>query len=197
MEAVIFLIEFPHMKHEHCFAVKVDKKENIGRNTVDSHCVGSEFDGSCDNVDPHVGNEVVGHMDIACFVRIFCIVGAHKIEKQAESCFGKKCNKMVKFVPKHNEAGSGTNHGSHNGKGKTTGFAVKVVKACSDKYKSEEVKKSSDFAPDNVKRSKHKAHTGNDRDCAFKFKLVFSHFNIPLKSTSFNILLFLDTNIYL
>ena len=60
METVIFLIESPHMKHEHCFAVKVDKKEDIGRDSVDSHGVTGKFDGSCDDIDPHMGDEMMG-----------------------------------------------------------------------------------------------------------------------------------------
>ena len=78
------------MKHKHCFAVKVDKKEDIGRNSVDSHGVGSKFDGSSDDIDPHMGDKMVGHMVVAGFVRIFCIVGAHKVKKKAERRFGKK-----------------------------------------------------------------------------------------------------------
>ena len=54
METVIFLIESPHMKHKHCFAVKVDKKEDIGRNSVDSHGVTGKFDGSCDDITIHI-----------------------------------------------------------------------------------------------------------------------------------------------
>ena len=117
VETVIFFIESPHMKHKHCFAVKVDCKENEGRNSVDSHCVTGKFNGSCDNVDPHVSDEMVGHMVVAGFVCVFCVVGAHKVKKQAESGFGKKSNKVVKFAPKHDERSGGAYHGSHDGKG--------------------------------------------------------------------------------
>ena len=94
------------MKHKHCFAVKVDKKEDIGRNSMDSHCVTGKFNGSCNDIDPHMGDEMVGHMVVACFVCIFCIVGAHEIEEKAECCFRKKSDKMSEFFPKHDE-GSG------------------------------------------------------------------------------------------
>ena len=117
METVIFLVESPHMKHKHCFAVKVDCKEDEGRNSVDSHCVAGKFNGSCDNVDPHVSDEMVGHVVVAGFVCVFCVVGAHKVKKQAESGFGKKSNKVVKFAPKHDERSGGAYHGSHDGKG--------------------------------------------------------------------------------
>ena len=172
------------MKHKHCFAIKVDCKENEGRNSVDSHCVAGKFNGSCDNVDPHMSDEVVGHMVVAGFVCVFCVVGAHKVKKQAESSFGKKSNKVVKFAPKHDERSGGTYHGSHDGKGETAGFTVKKIKSRSDEKEAKEIKKVSDFVPDKIKRSEHKAHTDNDGNCAFKFKLVFFHFLIiPLKKS--------------
>lgn len=151
METVIFLIESPHMKHEHCFAVKVDKKENVRGKSVDSHCVGSEFDGGCDNIDPHMGDEVVGHMVVACFVCIFCIVGAHEIKEQTEGGFRKKCNKMSDFFPKHDKACGGANHCGHDGKGETAGFTMKKIKSCGDEDKAEEIEKSSDFRPKELK----------------------------------------------
>ena len=39
LESVIFLIESPHMKHKHCFAIKVDCEEDERRDSVDSHGV--------------------------------------------------------------------------------------------------------------------------------------------------------------
>ena len=183
METVIFLIESPHMKHEHCFAVKIDKKENVRGKSVDSHCVGSEFDGGCDNIDPHMGDEVVGHMVVACFVCIFCIVGAHEIKKYAKRSFRKKSNEMIKFAPEHNERSGGANHCGHNGKGETAGFSMEKIKSRSNKKEAEEIKKSSDFVPDEVERSKHKAHSDDYRKGTFKFELVFFHIIIiPLKS---------------
>ena len=142
MEAVIFLIESPHMKHKHCFAVKVNGKEDKGRNSVDSHCVTCKLDGSCDNVDPHMGDKVVGHVVVAGFVCVFCIVGAHKVKEHAECGFGKKRNNVIKFVPKHNESCGGANNGSHYRKSKTAGFAVKKIKSRSDKKEAEEIKKT-------------------------------------------------------
>ena len=176
METVIFLIESPHMKHKHCFAVKVNCNEDESRNTVDSHCVAGEFDGSCDNVDPHMGDEVVGHMVVTCGVRIFCIVGAHEVKEHTKCGFRKKSNKMIELIPKHDERSGGANHGSHDGKGKTAGFTVEKIKSGSYKKKSEKVKKNSYFAPDKIKRSKHKAHTDYYRNCTFKSELVFFHF---------------------
>ena len=175
------------MKHKHCFAVKVDKKEDIGRNSVDSHCVTGKFNGSCNDIDPHMGDEVVGHMVVTCGVRIFCIVGAHEIKKNAESSFGKKSNKMVKLAPKHNEGSGGANHCGHDGKGETAGFTVKKIKSCGNEKEAEEIKKISYFMPDKIKRSKHKAHTDYDGNGALKFKLVFFHFLIiPLKKSGIN-----------
>lgn len=172
------------MKHKHCFAIKVDCKENEGRNSVDSHCMTGKLNGSCNNVDPHMSDEVVGHMVVAGFVCIFCVVGAHEIKKNAESSFGKKSNKVVKFAPEHDERRGGTYHGSHDGKGETAGFTVKKIKSCGDEKEAEEIEKISDFVPDKIKRSEHKAHTDNDGNCAFKFKLVFFHFLIiPLKKS--------------
>ena len=183
METVIFLIESPHMKHEHCFAVKVNKKENIGRNSVDSHCMTGKFDGSCNNIYPHVGDEVVGHVVVAGFVCVFCIVGAHKVKKYAECSFRKKSNEMIKFAPEHNERSGGANHCGHDGKGKAAGFFMEKIKPRGDEKKSEEIKKSSDFVPDKVERSKHKAHTDNYRKSSFKSELIFFHIIIiPLKS---------------
>ncbi len=176
LETVVFLVESPHMKHKHCFAVKVDCKEDEGRNSVDSHCMTGKFDRSCDNIDPHVSDEVMGHVVVACFVCIFCIVGAHEIEKHTECCFGKKSKKMIKLAPEHDERSGGANHGSHDGKGETAGFTVKKIKSRSDEEEAEEIKKISDFVPDKIKRSKHKAHTDNNGNGAFKFKLVFFHF---------------------
>lgn len=184
METVIFLVKSPHMKHKHCFAVKVDCKENKGRNSVDSHRMTGKFNRSCNNVDPHMSNKMVEHMVVTCFICIFCIVGAHKIEKHTERSFGKKSKKMIKFAPKHDEGSGGANHCSHDGKGETAGFTVKKIKSGSDEKKTEKIKKVSDFVLDNVKRCKHKAHTDDNRNCAFKFKLVFFHFLIiPLKNS--------------
>lgn len=164
------------MKHKHCFAVKVDGKEDKGRNSVDSHCVTGKLDGSCDNVDPHVSDEMVGHVVVAGFVCVFCIVGAHKVKEHAECGFGKKSNNVIKFAPEHDEGSGGAHHGSHDGKGETAGFTVKKIKSRSDKKEAEEIKKISDFVPDKIKRSKHKAHTDNYRNCSFKSELVFFHF---------------------
>lgn len=183
VETVIFFIESPHMKHKHCFAVKVDCKENEGWNSVDSHCVTGKFNGSCDNIDPHVGDKVVGHVVVAGFICIFCVVGAHKIKKYAECSFWKKSNKMIKFAPEHNERSGGAYHCGHNGKGKAAGFSMEKIKSRGDEKKSEEIKKSSDFVPDKVKRSKHKAHSDDYRKSTFKSELVFFHIIIiPLKS---------------
>ena len=117
------------MKHKHCFAVKVNGKEDKGRNSVDSHCVTGKLNGSCDNVDPHMGDKVVGHVVVAGFVCVFCIVGAHKVKEHTECGFGKKRNNVVKFIPKHNERCGGADNGSHYRKGKTAGFAVKKIKS--------------------------------------------------------------------
>ncbi len=183
VETVIFLIESPHMKHEHCFAVKVNCKENKGRNSVDSHCMTGKFNGSCDNIDPHVGDKMMGHMVVAGFVCIFCVVGAHEIEKYTECSFRKKSNKMIKFAPEHNERSSGANHCGHDGKGKAAGFSMEKIKSRSNKKEAEEIKKSSYFVPYKVKRSKHKAHSDDYRKSTFKSELVFFHIIIiPLKS---------------
>ena len=112
------------MKHKHCFAVKVDCKEDEGRNSVDSHCVAGKFNGSCDNIDPHVSDEMVGHVVVAGFICIFCVVGSHKIKKYAECSFRKKSNKMIKFAPEHNERSGGAYHCGHDGKGKAAGFSM-------------------------------------------------------------------------
>lgn len=154
METVIFLVESPHMKHEHCFAVKIDCKENKGRNSVDSHSMTGKFNGSCNNVDPHMSNEVVRHMMVTCFVCIFCIVSAHEIKEHTECCFRKKSNKVVKFAPKHYEGSGGADHCGHDGKGETAGFTVKKIKSRSDEEEAEKIKKVSDFVPDKIKRSK-------------------------------------------
>ena len=145
METVIFLVESPHMKHEHCFAVKVDCKENKGRNSVDSHRMTGKFNRSCNNVDPHMSNKMVEHMVVTCFICIFCIVGAHEVKEHTKCGFWKKSNKMIELIPKHDERSGGANHGSHDGKGKTAGFTVKKIKSGSYKNKSEKVKKNSYF----------------------------------------------------
>ena len=163
------------MKHKHCFAVKVDCKEDERRNSVDSHCVTGKFNGSCDNVNPHMSDEVVRHMVVACFVCIFCVVGAHEVKKYAECCFGKKSNNVVKFRPKHDKRSGGANHGSHDGKGETSGFTVKKIESSGDKKEAEEIKKVSDFVPDKIERSKHKAHTDDYRNSTFKPELVLFH----------------------
>lgn len=59
LEAVIFLIESPHMKHEHCFAVKVNKKEDVGRHSVNSHGVARKLDGCRNDIDPHMRYEML------------------------------------------------------------------------------------------------------------------------------------------
>ena len=175
MESVIFFIESPHMKHKHCFAVKVNCKENERRDSVDSHCMGSKFDGSCDNVYPHMGDEMVGHVVVACLVCIFCIVGAHKIEEHTECSFRKKCDKVLEFAPEHDETCGGANHGSHDGKSETAGFAVEKIKAAGDEKEAEEIEQYADFAPDEFQRCKHKAHTDDNRNGTFKSELVFFH----------------------
>ena len=53
---------------------------------------------------------------------------------------------------------------------------MKKIKSRSDEKEAKEIKKVSNFVPDKIKRSEHKAHTDNDGNCAFKFKLVFFHF---------------------
>ncbi len=191
VETVIFLIESPHMKHKHCFAVKVDCKENKGRNSVNSHGMTGKFDGSCNNVDPHMSNEVVGHVVVAGFVCIFCIVGAHKVEKQAKCSFRKKCNKMIKFAPEHNERSGGADHCGHDGKGKAAGFTVEKIKSRGDEKEAEEIKKSSDFVPDKIERSKHEAHSDDNRNSTFKSELVLFHnIKIPLKTINISIYLY-------
>ena len=122
-------------------------------------------------------------MVVAGFVCVFCVVGAHKVKKQAESGFGKKSNKVVKFAPKHDERSGGAYHCGHDGKGKAAGFSMEKIKSRGDEKKSEEIKKSSDFVPDKVERSKHKAHSDDYRKSTFKSELVFFHIIIiPLKS---------------
>lgn len=53
---------------------------------------------------------------------------------------------------------------------------MKKIKSRSDEKEAKEIKKVSNFVLDKIKRSEHKAHTDNDGNCAFKFKLVFFHF---------------------
>ena len=167
LESVIFLIESVHMEHKVCFAVKIDKKENIGRDSVDSHGVTGEFDSAGNDIDPHVSYEMVGHVVVACFVCIFCIVGAHKVEEHAVCSFRKKRNKMIEFAPEHDEGSGGTNHCGHDGKGETAGFTVEKIKSACDEKETEEIKKISHFGSENnFNRSKHKAHTDNYRKSA-------------------------------
>lgn len=175
LESVIFLIESPHMKHKHCFAIKVDCEEDERRDSVDSHGVGSKFDGSCDDINPHMGDEMVGHMVVAGLVCIFRIVCAHEIEENTESCLRKKSNEMIKFLPEHDETCGGANHGSYDRKGETTGFAMEKIKAAGDEKEAEEIEKYADFAPDEFQRCKHKAHTDNYRNGTFKSELIFFH----------------------
>ena len=176
METVILFIEPPHMEHEHCLAVKVDKKEKIRRNSVDSHGVTGKFNGSCDDIDPHMGDEMVGHMVVTGFIGVFCVVGAHEIEKYAERSFGTKSDKVFHILPEHHETCGGAYHGSHDGKGETAGFTVEKIKSGSDKKETEKVEEISDFgSEDELNRSKHKAHTDDDRKSTFKAKLVFFH----------------------
>lgn len=172
------------MKHKHRFAVKVDKNEDVGRNSVYSHGMGGELDGGCDNVYPHMSDEVVGHMVVACLVCVSCVVCAHKVKEYAKSRFRKERDNVVELGPEHNKAGGGANHRSHDGKSETAGFTVEKIKSACDKKEAEEVKKSSHFAPDKIKRSKHKAHANDYRNRAFEFELVFFHnINIPLKNS--------------
>ena len=122
-------------------------------------------------------------MVVAGFVCIFCVVGAHKVKKYAKRSFRKKSNEMIKFTPEHNERSGGANHCGHDGKGEAAGFSMEKIKSRSNKKEAEEIKKSSHFVPDKVKRSKHKAHSDDYRKGTFKSELVFFHIIIiPLKS---------------
>lgn len=98
------------MKHKHCFAVKVNKKEDVGGNPVNSHGVRSKLNSGCDNVNPHMSDEVVGHMVVACFVCIFGIVCAHEVKKNTECSFGKQRNNVPEIAPEHDERSGCTDH---------------------------------------------------------------------------------------
>ncbi len=182
--AVVFFVETVHMKHKLEFAVKADKNEDISGKSVDFHGVCGNFNSGHDNVDPHMGNKVVGHMHIAGVVCVFCIVGAHKVEQDAIHSVGQKCGKVVNLVPKKNERSRSAGSAGDNGKCKTAGLTVKVVKSAGDNEETEEIKKMSHFGPsvvvnrekhNKVNREKHKAHTHNYPNCAFEFKLVLFH----------------------
>ncbi len=178
------------MKHKLEFAVKTNENKDIGGKSVNSHCVSCNFNSGYNNVNPHMRNKVVGHMVVAGVVCIFCIVCAHKIKQNAIYSVGQKCSKMVNFIPKKNERSGGANSAGNNRKGETAGFTVKVVKSTGDDEKPEEIKKMSYFGPsvvinrekhNKINREEHKAHTHNNPNCAFKFKLVLFHKEFPPK----------------